>query len=121
MTNLDGLTMTVSATAATGVVDGSTVLRFSQRGERVFARYAGGRVARGWLVGRWNGTSLDYRYAQREHDNVIHGGRSVCEVERLPSGLIRIVERFAWSTRPGTGVNVFDEVSGTTDPSLRSG
>lgn len=108
--------MLVSSTAATGVVRGGTRLHFGQRGERVFARYGGGSIARGWLVGRWRGDVLTFRYAQVEEGSVegsaLHAGRSVCEVQRLEDGRIRIVEHFAWSTRAGSGSNVFDELPG---------
>jgi hypothetical protein len=55
---------------------------------------------------------LRFRYAQREDDGALHGGESRCEVRRLPTGRVRIVEHFAWSTRAGAGTNVFDEVPG---------
>jgi len=111
MINLDGLTMYVSSTATSGVVSGSTRLHFSQRSGRVFARYSGGEVTRGWLVGRWAEGCLRFRYAQREGDRGIHGGSSICEVQRLPNGRTRIIEHFTWSTRHGSGANVFDEVN----------
>lgn len=110
MINLNGLTMYVSSTAAGGVVDSDTRLHFSQRGNRVAARYSGGTVARGWLVGRWVEGRLAFRYSQRERGHAIHGGRSVCEVQRLENGRTRIVEHFVWKTREGSGTNVFDEV-----------
>jgi hypothetical protein len=110
MTNLDGVTMFVSGTASNGVVDAETRLRFRQKGARVFARYSGGKIARGMLVGRWIDEKLHFRYAQREADGAIHGGASVCDVLEH-DGRRRIIEYFAWSTRVGTGVNVFDEVS----------
>lgn len=109
MTNLDGLTMYVSSTASNGVVDASTRLRFRQIGSRVIARYAGGNVTRGVLVGDFAGDKLNFRYAQREQDGNIHGGSSVCDVV-THEGRTRIVERFTWSTREGSGTNVFDEV-----------
>jgi hypothetical protein len=34
----------------------------------------------------------------------------VCEVQYRPEGGVRIVERFVWRTRNGSGTNVFDEV-----------
>ena len=114
--NLDGLTMFVSSTAATGVVGGDTRLYFTQRGDRVAARYSGGRVARGWLVGRWVGNILRFRYAQREDGSTIHGGHSVCDVETLPDGRLRLIEHFTWGTRPGSGVNIFDEVPRSHGP-----
>lgn len=110
MMNLDGLSMFVSNTATMGVVGADTRLHFTQRGERVYARYAGGRVTRGWLVGRWAGPALHFRYAQCEEGNAIHAGRSECDVERLTDGRVRIIEHFTWSTRAASGINVFDEL-----------
>jgi len=108
--NLDGLTMFVSSTAEDGVVSCETHLHFVQRGWRVAGRYAGGRVARGCLVGRWVGDALHFRYAQREDGRTIHAGHSECHVRELPDGRLRLIEQFAWDTRPGSGVNVFDEL-----------
>ena len=113
MINLDGITMFVSDTAATGVVDKETRLDFAQRGERVWARYAGGKVARGWLIGRWIADSLRFRYAQIEEPRAIHAGQSMCDVQQLPDGRLRLIEHFAWRTRAGSGINVFDELSRT--------
>ncbi len=109
MIDLHGITMYVSGTAANGVVGSDTRLHFSQVGARVFARYSGGAVTRGWLVGRWLGDQLAFRYVQRESDAAVHGGRSICTVQRLATGCTRIVEHFTWTTRAGSGINVFDE------------
>ena len=113
MISLDGLTMFVSSTAATGVVSDGTRLHFMQRGHRVAAQYSGGSVARGWLVGRCDGNTLRFRYAQRETGSAIHAGHSVCDVQRREDGCVRVIEHFIWCTRPGSGVNIFDEVSPT--------
>ena len=110
MKNLDGLTMFVSSPADNGVVSGDTRLVFTQRGTRVAARYSGGRIARGWLVGQWADDTLHFRYGQREDGCAIHAGHSVCSVQELPDGRLQLVEHFAWSTRPGSGVNVFEEL-----------
>jgi hypothetical protein len=109
MLNLDGVRMFVSSTAANGVVGSGTRLHFTQRGSRVAARYAGGSVPRGYLVGTIAGSRLAFRYLQREESGEIHGGSSLCHVERRLDGRLRITEHFAWSSRPGSGVNVFDE------------
>jgi hypothetical protein len=108
--DLAGVSMTVSATAENGVVGSGTRLDFQQKGARVFARYAGGSIARGCLVGRMAGSTLSFRYAQREADGGLQAGRSTCEVLRLADGRIRIVEHFTWTTRIGSGVNVFDQL-----------
>jgi hypothetical protein len=108
--NLDQVVMFVSSTDERGVVGQGTRLRFLQKGSRVMARYNGGAVSRGCLVGTLSGSQLLFRFAQVETSGDIHGGRSVCEVDRLPDGRIRIVEHFAWRTRPGSGTNVFEEI-----------
>jgi hypothetical protein len=110
MINLDKRTMFVSSTASTGIVSGDTRLHFTQRGERVFARYQGGAVTHGYLAGRCVGNTLRFRYVQREAGSAIHGGESVCEVQQLADGRLRVIEHFVWSTRPGAGTNIFDEL-----------
>lgn len=112
--NLDGCVMEVSATASSGIVGTGTQLRFLQRGRRVLGQYAGGRVPRGYLVGRLDGGELVFRYLQREDSGELHGGESWCEVVELADGRRRLVEHFQWSTREGSGVNVFDEVPSPT-------
>jgi hypothetical protein len=109
-TDLDGVVMFVSSTANSGVVDASTRIAFRQHGSRVLGRYQGGRVRRGLLVGRRSGSGLTFRYVQVEDSGEIHGGRSTCDITRGADGRIRILEQFAWSTRDGSGTNVFDEV-----------
>src|SRR5262245_33541949 len=108
--NLDGLVMYVSSTAERGVVDADTRLRFRQMGSRVLASYRAGAVTRGVLVGRLAEAELTCRYTQVEASGEIHGGRSHCEIERTPDGRTRIIERFTWRTRQGSGINTFDEV-----------
>jgi hypothetical protein len=109
MISLNGVQMYVSSTDQSGVVDADTTLHFTQKGSAVFARYSGGNVARGCLVGALVGSELTFRYAQRETSGDIHGGRSQCDVLRLPDGRVCIVEHFTWSTRVGSGTNVFQE------------
>lgn len=108
--NLDGIAMFVSATANGGVVDARTQIAFRQRGPRVLGKYQGGRVRRGVLVGAVSGAVLTFRYLQVEASGEIHGGRSTCAVLRTPERRFRIVERFSWTTREGSGTNVFDEL-----------
>ncbi len=107
--SLQGVVMCVSSTASQGVVGAGTVIRFHQKGSRVVARYAGGSIRRGCLVGRFLRGVLAFRYAQVEACGAVHGGRSTCEVVRLPTGRLRLVEHFVWTTRGGSGTNVFDE------------
>ena len=108
--SLDGVLMYVTATAERGVVGSDTRIHFIQKGSRVLGRYAGGAVDRGCLVGRLSGAELVFRYVQREASGEVHAGRSTCEVMHRGDGRLRIVEHFEWSTREGSGTNVFDEL-----------
>jgi hypothetical protein len=108
--DLDGVTMFVSTTDARGVVGAQTRLAFRQNGARVLARYGGGRIRRGVLVGAVDGDVLTFRYLQVEDSGEIHGGRSTCDVGRTPHGRVRVIEHFRWTTRDGSGTNVFNEV-----------
>lgn len=108
--NLDGVVMCVSSTADCGVVDANTRLHFTQKGASVFARYSGGSVTRGCLVGTISGSKLVFRYSQLEDSGHIHGGRSICEVQRSEQAGFRVIEHFSWRTRSGDGINIFDEI-----------
>jgi hypothetical protein len=110
--SLDGIRMFVSSAASDGVVDAQTRVEFRQRGARVLGRYRGGRIRRGCLAGAFSGEVLRFRYVQAETSGEIHAGRSECELARTPEGRLRLLERFVWTTRPGRGTNVFDEVAG---------
>jgi hypothetical protein len=110
--NLDGIRMYVSSAAEQGVVSSETRIHFIQKGPRVLGRYRGGSIGRGYLIGRLTGGELNFRYTQREASGEIHGGRSVCEVDRTADGRVRIVEHFTWRTRAGSGTNVFEEIVG---------
>jgi hypothetical protein len=108
--NLDRVVMYVSSTGDCGVVDSKTRLYFAQNGSGVFARYCGGSVTRGCLVGTLSGAVLVFRYTQVEDSGQIHGGRSICEVQRTAQTGLRVIEHFTWSTRTGCGTNIFDEI-----------
>jgi hypothetical protein len=108
--NLDGVVMCVSSTGDRGVVDANTRLYFTQKGSSVFARYSGGSVTRGCLVGTISGSKLVFRYIQLENSGEIHGGCSICDVQRSAQAGLRVIEHFTWRTRRGGGTNIFDEI-----------
>lgn len=109
--NLDGLSFRVAATASVGVVGAGTLLQMMQKGSRVFGHYQGGSIVRGCLVGHMMGDKLHFRYSQREREGGIHGGRSICLLETLLDGRVRVHEHFTWATREGTGTNIFEQVN----------
>ena len=109
--NLDCIQFRVSSTADSGVVSSETLLVLAQRGIKILGRYCGGSIVRGYLVGTLTGAVLKFRFTQREVAGHIHGGRSVCELECLTDGRLRLHEHFTWTTRLGAGTNTFDQVT----------
>jgi hypothetical protein len=93
-----------------GQVDRETLFVFSQRGTTVSARYTGGAVELGYLVGRMMADLLAFRYCQVDRRGEVHGGRSTCEMGRLPDGRIWLREHFQWESRQGGGTNLLEQV-----------
>ena len=108
--SLDGIRMHVVSTANVGVVSTETLFTFTQEGSVVSARYAGGKVELGYLVGVLSSDGLRFCYAQLDDEGRLDGGNSTCEISRTDDGRIRLVEHFQWQSREGAGTNVFEEL-----------
>lgn len=106
----DRVVMYVTSTDNRGVVDAETRLYFTQKKSKVIARYNGGCVRRGRLVGTLYGSELVFRYTQVEESAQIRGGRSVCEVLPSEQAGLCVIEHFTWNTRSGSGTNIFDQI-----------
>jgi len=103
--------MRAVATATGGQVDANTLFTFAQEGSTVWARYAGGAVELGYLVGSVTSGGFVFRYSQVDRRGEVHGGRSVCDIALLPDGRVRLLEHFSWESREGSGTNVLEEVA----------
>ena len=108
--SLDGIKMRVVKTAEGGEVNADTLFEFSQDGPLVSARYAGGKVRLGYLVGWLSQQSLRFRYSQVDHEGRLDGGSSTCEIGRTDIGKLRLIEHFEWASREGSGTNIFEEI-----------
>jgi hypothetical protein len=102
--------MSVVSQAAVGVVDGNTVLHFTQQGSVVSAHYSGGAIVFGSLVGIRTGSKIEFRYAQVDETGRVDGGRSDCELVTLDDGRLRLTENFQWESKAGSGTNIFEEI-----------
>lgn len=108
--DLDGVRMTVSTSGAHSVVNASTVLTFEQQGNVVSARYRGGEIVDGYLIGHLEGWSLLFRYVQADLSGRLDAGVSEGVLDRLADGRLRLVEHYQWLTRPEHGTNTFEEI-----------
>jgi len=93
-----------------GEVDAATVFTYAQDGDLVSARYAGGAIRLGFLVGTRTGDALDFRYAHVNAAGETATGHCVSRLEVLADGRIRMHERWAWDSREGAGESVVEEL-----------
>lgn len=110
MRPLDGVRMNVTQTAAVGVVNAETIFEFSQSGDMVEARYSGGGIVVGRLIGKRTTDQIEFRYIQLTDSGVLDSGQSRCDLEVMEDGRLRLIEHFKWASREGGGVNVFEEL-----------
>lgn len=111
MRTLDGVKMTVFETSENGIVNEDTIFRFSQVDDVVTAKYSGGKIIQGFLVGKINGANLEFSYCQMQLDGVLDCGLSFCQLSIDKNGKFLLKENFEWKTRPGEfGINIFQEI-----------
>lgn len=108
---LNGVRMAPQTADASGAVSSGTIMIFEQARGIVSARYRGGAILDGYLIGRLSGQSLHFRYVQAQDDGRLDAGLSNGNIDRLPDGRLRLTEHFQWLTRSGGGTNIFEELS----------
>ena len=107
--SLDGRVFAV-ADSGGGVATTDTTFHYAEEDGVVTARYAGGTIRRGFLVGTRNGDSLDFRYAQLHTNGSTATGHCITELELLDDGRVRLNETWEWESREGSGRSVAEEV-----------
>jgi hypothetical protein len=109
--DLDGMRMAVANSGVHSVVSASTVLTFEQQGNVVSARYRGGEIVDGYLIGHLEGASLMFRYVQADVSGQLDAGVSEGVLDRLADGRLRLIEHYQWLTRAEQGTNTFEEIA----------
>jgi len=110
--SLDGIKMNVIKTAENGVVNHETIFQFLQKDGVVSAEYQGGKIRKGFLVGKISAQNqLEFSYCQMQLDGKLDNGVSTCQLSKNENGKITLTEHFEWKSRPGEfGTNVFQEL-----------
>jgi hypothetical protein len=98
LSGLHGRRMRVASTDPDGVVSAETVLEFTQTGDVVSARYSGGAIVDGHLIGRLDpsGTLLHFCYVQVDLRGNVDAGTSIGTIGRMQDGRLRLTEEFQW-------------------------
>jgi len=101
-----------------GDVGGETYFWFEQTDDLIHARYHGGSVRLGHLVGHHLGDTLDFRYTHATTGGETATGRSVDRIERLDDGRLRLHEEWEWDSKASSGSSVLEELSEQRIPDI---
>ena len=77
----------------------------------VWARYAGGTVRLGHLVGTRHADRLDFRYSHVTVDGTTASGHCRSTIVQRDDGRLEFHEAWEWESQPGRGTSVVREVT----------
>ena len=109
--SLDGRRFRDVTDDRTGDVGADTIFDYHQDGEVVWARYSGGRIVLGFLVGTRQADTLSFRYSHLTAEGETASGRCDSTITVLPDGRLESRERWQWESRPGVGTSVIRELA----------
>ena len=93
-----------------GEVGADTVFEYHEDGDLVWARYEGGEIRLGHLVGLRQGDELEFRYAQLNRAGETATGYCWSVISVGPDGRLRMHETWRWESRPGHGTSIVEEI-----------
>jgi len=88
----------------------ATIFEYHEEDGLIWARYEGGAVRLGFLVGTRTGDQLEFRYSQLNESGQTASGRCSTSISSLPDGRLRLDEDWAWETKPGAGTSANEEM-----------
>jgi hypothetical protein len=109
--SLDGRRFRVSAMGAEGEASEATVFAYHEHDGVVWARYEGGAVRLGFLVGTRQHDRVHFRYSQLNESGETSNGRCSTMISTLPDGRLRLDEDWEWESKPGAGTSAAEEIS----------
>lgn len=109
--SLNGRRFRAVADVTGGDVGASTVFEYHEDGDVIWARYTGGAVRLGYLVGRRDGDAIEFRYSQLTTSGETANGFCRSTIEVLPDGRLRLNEDWRWESRLGAGTSVVEEIA----------
>jgi hypothetical protein len=110
-TSLDGRWFVDVSPVRAGDVGAGTRFGYHQDDDgTVWARYEGGDVRLGFLVGTRRGDELGFRYSHVTAGGETASGHCTSRVEALADGRLRLHETWAWDSKPGDGTSVLEEI-----------
>ncbi len=115
--SLEGLVFADVTDDHAGDVGADTRFEYHEEADGViWARYGGGTVRLGHLVGTREGDDLEFRYSHVTVDGQTANGHCVSRIVERDDGLLEFHERWQWESQPGTGTSTVREVTRSLDP-----
>ena len=87
----------------------ATLFEYHEDDSVIWARYEGGAVRLGFLVGTRDGDRLEFRYSQLNGNGETSNGRCSTRISVLQDGRLRLAEDWAWESKPGAGTSAVEE------------
>lgn len=99
-------------TSSTSQTETDTIFKYEQDGEMVTATYSGGNIRFGQIIGRVDADGiLEMRYQHLDRDGELMTGYCKTTPEILPSGKIRLHEKWRWTCgHRSTGRSILEEI-----------
>ena len=96
--------------SAEGEGSEETVFEYHESDGVIWARYHGGAVRLGFLVGTRDGDRLDFRYSQLNESGETSNGHCATTISELPDGRLRLAEVWEWESKLGSGTSTEEEI-----------
>ncbi|WP_186756744.1 n-acetylglutamate synthase [Echinicola salinicaeni] len=99
MFNYDNRTFRSISNSDNGEVSSETVFHYSQEGEILTARYSGGEIVKGHLIGKvdQNGV-INMRYHHINQAGELMTGKCISTPEMMGNGKLRLHESWEWTS-----------------------
>jgi hypothetical protein len=95
--------------AEAGEASTATVFEYHEDDGVIWARYGGGVVRLGFLVGTRDSDRLEFRDSQLNVKGETSNGRCSTTISMLPDGRIRLDENWSWESKAGSGLSSVEE------------
>jgi hypothetical protein len=107
---LEGLKFRSVSDVEGGDVGPSTIFDYHQADDLIWARYEGGAVRLGFLVGKRDGDQLEFRYTQLRTDGTTATGHCRSTLEEREDGTLVMNEIWQWDSADGSGTSQVEEI-----------